>query len=89
MLSLCHPGCPFLLQNLFAHHQQHKDLQPPVRGSSLTLALNLDNELEALHSNLAEFTIDNMSASDLFWHKAQPWQGFQAVISEEEVIVYD
>lgn len=58
VLSLCHTGCPFLLQS--AHHQQPKDLQLPVRGSSLTLPLNLDNELKGLDSNLAEFTIDNI-----------------------------
>lgn len=90
MLSLCHTGCPFLLQSLH-HHQQPKDLQLPVRGSSLTLALSLDNELQALDSNLAEFTTDNIvSASDQpFWHKAEPWQVFQAIISEEQVIIYD
>lgn len=58
------PWLPFPpADSLFAHHQQPKDLPPPGRGSSLTLALNLDNELQALHSNLAEFTGDNIMAA--------------------------
>lgn len=94
MLSLCHwlPFPPAV--SLSAHHQQPKDLHPPVRGSSLTLALSLDNVLKALGSaisNLAEFTTDNItSASDrLFRHKAEPWEVFQVIISEEQVITYD
>lgn len=43
-----------------------------------------------LDSNLAEFTTDNvLSTSDQLWHKAEPWEVFQAIISEEQVIIYD